>query len=141
MNYILDTCVISELVSPKPNTYLLNWLKTEVEDNFYISVLTLGEIEKGIAKLQDSKRKKRLISWVENDLKQRFAGRIIPISLRIATEWGKMQASAELQGKPLPSIDGLIAATALSLSYTIVTRNTSDMKNSGAMLFNPWQNS
>ncbi|MBL4743602.1 MAG: type II toxin-antitoxin system VapC family toxin, partial [Cycloclasticus sp.] len=95
MKYLLDTCVISELVKPVPNDKVITWLSSIDESKLYISVLTFGEIEKGIEKLADGSKKKRLKLWLEDDLKQRFEGRIISIDLKVALKWGQVQAMSE----------------------------------------------
>jgi len=138
MKYLLDTCVISELVKPLPNDKVTSWLSSIDESKLYISVLTFGEIEKGIEKLTDGSKKKRLKLWLEDDLKQRFAGRIIPIDLKVALKWGQIQAMSEQAGKALPAIDGLIAVSAITNNCIVVTRNTADMEQSSVALLNPW---
>jgi len=138
MKYLLDTCVISELVKPKPDKKVLNWISAQKEQSLYVSVLSFGEIQKGIEKVADSKRKQRLQLWVKNDLYNRFNNRIIPINLSVANKWGEIQALSEKIGKPMPSIDGLIAVSGLVNDCIVVTRNTTDMENSHAALLNPW---
>lgn len=138
MNYLLDTCVISEMVKTKPNRKVISWVSTQNENNLFLSVITLGEVQKGIAKLIDSKKKKALKIWLQTDLRERFSGRIVPIDDTVALSWGVLQASAEQHGVTIPSIDGLIAATGITHNMTVVTRNTQDMEASGAVLFNPW---
>jgi predicted nucleic acid-binding protein len=105
-----------------------NWIKKEDESNFFISVLTIGELHKGIEKLPESKRKEELHNWVENDLKERFLNKIIDIDMQVAMMWGKIQGMAERAGRPMPAIDSLIAATGIAYHLTVVTRNTSDMR-------------
>lgn len=139
MNYLLDTCVISEIIRQKPSRTVAKWIKKEDERNFFISVLTIGELHKGIEKLPESKRKKELHNWVENDLKERFWNRIIDIDIQVAMMWGKIQGMTERVGRPMPAIDSLIAATGITHHLTVVTRNTSDMKESGVALLNPWE--
>lgn len=138
MKYLLDTCVISEIVKKEPNTNVLSWLQAQNEEDLYLSVLTFGEIQKGIEKAPDTTRKKTLKLWVEEDLKKRFKDRIIPIDLKVAHHWGVIQAKAELSGKTMPTMDGLIAVSGLLHNCIVVTRNVSDMKQSTAELFNPW---
>jgi len=139
MKYLLDTCVISEIIKQKPSGKVTKWIKNEDETNFFISVLTIGELHKGIEKLSESKRKGKLHNWVENDLKERFWNKIIDIDIQVAMIWGKIQGMTERVGKPMPAIDSLIAATGITHHLTVVTRNTSDMKESGAVLLNPWE--
>ena len=138
MKYLIDTCVIGEVIKPKPSVKVLSWLEKQDENQLYISVLTLGEISKGIEKVKDSQRRRKLHLWLMDDLRERFSGRILPINEQVAMTWGQIQGKAELQGKPMPSIDGLIAATALVFNMIVVTRNTSDMEESGVVLLDPW---
>ncbi|NOX92093.1 MAG: type II toxin-antitoxin system VapC family toxin [Gammaproteobacteria bacterium] len=140
MKYLLDTCVISEVIKPKPDRKVLGWLKNQDEKSLYLSVLTFGEIEKGIEKSVDERKKNKLRLWVEEDLKQRFEGRILPIDMQVASRWGEIQGKSETAGKPLPSIDGLIAVTGLVNNCIVVTRNISDMQQSSVELHNPWGN-
>jgi predicted nucleic acid-binding protein len=140
MNYLLDTCLISELAKSKPDEKVVDWVLGENETGFYISVLTFGELHKGIEKLPESKKKAELRSWIEDELKNRFQNRIISIDMRVSIIWGKIQCIAEKKGKPMPAIDSLIAATALAHDLTVVTRNVSDMEQSGVRLLNPWVN-
>ncbi|MBL7004042.1 MAG: type II toxin-antitoxin system VapC family toxin [Gammaproteobacteria bacterium] len=138
MKYLLDTCILSELIKKNPSQKVVKWISEIEESNLFISVLTVGEIQKGIEKLPVSKKKEQLYKWVNDDLKERFKDRIISFDLQTATTWGKIQAQSELVGKPLPAIDGQIAATGISYELTVVTRNTKDMEISGATLVNPW---
>ena len=138
MKYLLDTCVISEIIKPKADENVISWIRNQEEDTLYLSVLTFGEIEKGILKVSDETKKRRLTSWVENDLIKRFEGRIIPVDLEVSTRWGALQAAAELMGKPMPAIDGLIAVSGLVNNCVVVTRNTSDMESAAVELLNPW---
>jgi predicted nucleic acid-binding protein len=130
--------VISEIVRPQPDNKVIAWIQSQQEADLYLSVLTFGELEKGIEKIDASIRKKKLRLWVEHDLKQRFANRIIPIDLQVSTQWGVVQGKAEQAGKPMPVIDGLIAVSGLVHDCIVVTRNIADMKQSSAELFNPW---
>jgi predicted nucleic acid-binding protein len=116
MKYLLDTCVISELIKKTPNKNVLSWLQNEEESNLYLSTLTFGEIQKGIEKAPDEIRKRKLKNWLEEDLKKRFQGKIIPIDLHVAIKWGEIQGIAEKLGKTMPTIDGLIAVSALGVA-------------------------
>ena len=138
MKYLLDTCVVSELVKKTPNKNVLSWLASQDEDDLYLSVLTFGEIQKGIEKSPNKIKKQKLQSWLEEDLKQRFKDKIISIDLNVAIKWGEIQGIAEKTGKIMPSIDSLIAISALTYGLTVVTRNTTDMINSTVELLNPW---
>ena len=138
MNYLLDTCLLSELAKPKPNEKVVDWVLGENETSFYVSVLTFGELHKGVEKLPESKKKEELRNWIENELKNRFRNRIIGIDMRVSILWGKIQSLAEKKGKPMPAIDSLIAATGIAHDLTVVTRNATDMEQSGVNLLNPW---
>jgi predicted nucleic acid-binding protein len=139
MKFLLDTCVVSELIKKSPNKNVLRWLENQDEEDLYLSVLTFGEIQKGIEKAPDKIRKKKLQAWLEKDLRERFEGKIIPVDLNVAIKWGEIQGITEKEGKTMPSIDGLIAISALAYGCTVVTRNTSDMENSTVDLLNPWE--
>jgi len=138
MRYLLDTCVISELIKKKPNPKIVQWIAKEEENNLFMSVLTIGEIHKGIEKLPESRKKEKLHDWVRYDLEERFQDRILNFDLQTAVIWGRIQAHSELTGRAMPAIDGLIAATGLSYDLAVVTRNTTDMEISGVTLINPW---
>lgn len=138
MSYLLDTCCISELVKKEPNPEVEKWIASQDEQSMYLSVITFGELRKGIEKLPDSKKKKELNRWIKEDLNNRFKNRIIYITMDIANKWGEILATAEKQGRSLPAIDSLLAATALVHDLTIVTRNTQDMDGSGVDIINPW---
>ncbi len=138
MKYLLDTCVVCEIIKPKPDKNVVAWLKSQNEDDLFLSVLTFGEIEKGIEKASDATRKRKLQLWVADDLKNRFKGRVIPVDLSVAVKWGEIQGVAELSGKPMPTIDGLIAVSGYVNDCVVVTRNTADMMQSKVALFDPW---
>jgi predicted nucleic acid-binding protein len=139
LKYLLDTCVISELIKKEKNSKVVKWIKKRKESSLFISVLTVGEIQKGISKLPDSHKKEYLKTWIDNDLKKRFSGRILEITEEIATSWGEIQAKSESEGKKMPAIDSLIAATAIKNNLTVVTRNEKDIENSGCKSINPWE--
>jgi predicted nucleic acid-binding protein len=138
MSYLIDTCCILELVKKKPNPNVLKWFADQDEISMYLSVITFGELRKGIEKLPDSKKKKELNQWVKEDLNHRFKNRVLNINMEEVNRWGKILATAEKNGKPLPAIDSLIAATAQVHDLTVVTRNTQDMEGSGVEVINPW---
>ncbi len=138
MSYLIDTCCISELVRKKPDPNVVKWFADQDELSIFISVLTFGELRKGIEKLPDSKKKDKLNLWVSTDLKQRFKNRILNIHMKEVDRWGRVLAMAEKRGRPLSSVDSLIAATALEHNLFVVTRNTQDMEGYGADVINPW---
>lgn len=139
MKYLLDTCVVSELARKNPLKSLLAWIKTKDESELYLSVLTIGELQKGITKLKDLKKKQTLFHWVENDLLNHFENRILTITDSVARKWGEIQGKAELIGKRMPVIDSLIAATGIVYDLQVVTRNTMDMETCGVSLYSPWK--
>lgn len=138
MSFLLDTAVVSELVGKNPSGVVLKWIDGQDEASLYLSVLTIGEIEKGVARLSASARRSRLQSWVRRDLVERFSGRLLPINTRTAARWGSIAGESERRGKPLPVIDCLIAATALVHGLAVATRNVGDFERCGATCVNPW---
>ena len=138
MSWLLDTPVVSELVRAAPATSVIDWLKAQDEDDLFLSVLTLGELEKGIAKLSDSRRKTTLRKWVRTNLMSRFEGRLLVVDRNVASRWGMLTGTAERKGRPLPVIDSLIAATAVAHDLTVVSRNAMDFERCGVPCLNPW---
>ncbi len=138
MKFLLDTCVISEFVSKKPSKTVFEWLNSKSENTLYISVLTIGELQKGISKLPKSKRKLKLQSWLDNELSPRFEGRMLDLTIDVMDKWGRLQGQSESNGKSLPIIDSLIAATAFIHGMTVATRNVKDLEACGIPVRNPW---
>ncbi len=138
MSWLLDTCVICEPTQKKPSPQVLAWLDRQPEEEFYLSVLTFGEIRKGIARLPAGPKRKRLERWLEQDLRERFTGRILGVDAEIADLWGRLQGHADNRGRPLPTLDSLLAATALAKGLSLVTRNTPDFSATGVELLDPW---
>ncbi|MDA3939342.1 MAG: type II toxin-antitoxin system VapC family toxin [Spirochaetia bacterium] len=137
MKYLLDTCVISELVKPSPNANVIEWINNTPDERLYLSVITIGEVRKGLTKLPDSKRKDLLANWL-NSLLEDYDNRIYPINLTVAENWGIIQGKAEKKGTPMASIDSLIAATAYTYNLVLVTRNIRDFEASRLPIRNPW---
>ena len=138
MRYLVDACAMSETIKPKRNPRLVQWFAEVDENDLCMSVLTVGELEKGVAKLPTSRKKERLLRWLEEDVKRRFADRLLDIDVGVAVAWGRAQAEAEKKGRPLPVIDSLIAATAITNDCAVVTRNVEDMERCGARVLCPW---
>ena len=138
MKYLLDTCVLLELVTKQPAPKVVEFVDSLDPDDVYLSVITIGEIVKGIEKLPNSRRKQELHAWLKEDLLSRFQGKIIPIDEDVIVEWGILTARIEVAGKPMPAIDSLIAATAQANRLALVTRNVDDFSASGVELVNPW---
>ena len=138
MKYLLDTCLVSELVKKEPNPAVVSWLDEQDEQKLFLSVLNLGELQKGISKLPDGMKKDELQAWVALDLVERFTGRILELDLETALCWGKLQGEAEQAGEKLPVMDSLIAAIAAAHGLIVVTRNVRDIERCGVRVCNPW---
>ena len=138
MNYLLDTCAVSELVKKRPEQKVVRWINACSEDALFLSALTLGEIQKGISKLPDTARRLTIQEWLDSDLKARFTERILPVSLEVALTWGLIEGESAVKGRPLPTIDALIGATAITYNLTVVTRNVQDIKATGARTLDLW---
>jgi tRNA(fMet)-specific endonuclease VapC len=139
MSYLLDTNVISELVARRPTQRVLDWIDVLNPHDVYLSVITIGELAKGIEKLAASGRKDILLAWLDSDLILRFSGRILPIDTVTMRTWASLTARLERGGRPLPVIDSLIAALALQHGLTLATRNIADFRDTGVALVDPWQ--
>lgn len=139
MNYLLDTCVVSEFVKATPNGNVVNWMNSTPNDRLFLSVITIGEIRKGITKLPDSKKKHQLTDWL-NTLLENYEERIYPIDLAVAESWGSIQGKAENNGTPVASVDSLIAAVAQIHNLIVVTRNEKDFVATNVAILNPWKN-
>ncbi len=139
MNYLLDTCVLSELVKSIPDEKVMDWLDATPNDKLYLSVITIGEIRKGLTKLPESKKKTSLTNWL-NMLLENYQNRIYSIDLTVAENWGNIQGLAEKAGSPMASVDSLIAAIAYTHNLILVTRNEKDFKAGNIPIVNPWLN-
>jgi len=138
VKYLLDTCLISELVKKAPSPAVVSWLDEQDEQALFLSVLNLGELQKGISKLPDGSKKDELQAWVALDLAERFTGRILDVDLETSLCWGRIQGETERAGLKLPVMDSLIAATAKVHGLIVVTRNVKDIEKCGVRVCNPW---
>lgn len=138
MSFLLDTNLLSELIRPLPNQGVLQWIQQHPEQSYYISVITLSELEFGITRLADGQRKTNMQCWLHTDLRQRFLGRMLPVSDDVALRCGAFRANRQTLGRPLALADGLIAATAAESSLTLVTRNIKDFEDLAISLLNPF---
>ncbi len=136
MSYLLDTNIISETIRRTPNRSVIAWLDRLPGEALFISVLTVGEIRRGIEMLADGKRREELRLWLEHELPAWFEGRVLPVDLAVADRWGRLLAEI---GRPLPSIDSLLAATALHHGLRLATRNTKDFSYPGIEVINPFE--
>jgi predicted nucleic acid-binding protein len=135
MSYLLDTNILSETIRRNPNKAVIAWLNQLPGEALYVSVLTLGEIRKGIETLADRKRREKLRLWLEHELPEWFEGRVLPVDLEVADRWGRLLAEV---GRPAPTIDSLLAATALHHELRLVTRNSGDFDYPGLEVINPF---
>lgn len=137
--FLLDTCVVSELLKSKPNEHVVHWVQSQDEQRLYLSVVTPGEIAKGVSKHPDAKRRRKLEAWLHNDLLPRFSGRVLDLTLPICLRWGHLLGRAEAKGRPQPVVDALIGATALEARAKVVTRNVDDFEPMHVPVVDPWQ--
>jgi len=139
MNYLFDTCIISEVIRPRPAPAVLAWLERIPNERIYLSVLTLGELQKGILKVTDVRKARRLQTWFDNEISERFKDHLLAVDADVAQEWGRLCSEAERGGHPRPIMDAFLAATAIVHHLTLVTRNTNDFAFTRVSLFNPWE--
>ncbi len=135
MSYLIDTNVLSELRRKAPDVQVLRWFQRRPAGTLYLSVLTLGEIRKGVEAVADTARRLVLMDWLEIELPAFFAGRVLPVDDAVAARWGHLTAHA---GRPLPAIDSLLVATAAQHGLSLVTRNVRDTEGLGTPVINPW---
>jgi len=136
--FLLDTNIPSELMRTRPDPRVENWVYAKDEQSLHLSVVSIGELRRGLVILSASKRRTELERWFENDLLPRFHGRILVVTHSIADRWGVLDGQCQLKGTPLNTADGMIAATAIEHDLTIVTRNVRDFAGLGVEVFNPW---
>lgn len=135
MSYLVDTNVLSELRRKAPDGRVLRWFAQRPAGTLYLSVLTLGELRKGITAMADGPRRLQLLDWLDTELPAFFAGRILAVDGAVADRWGRLVARA---GRPLPAIDSLLVATAVQHGLVLVTRNLRDVQGLGATVIDPW---
>ena len=133
--YLIDTNVISELRRPRPEPGVLRWFEQLPGKQLHLSVLSLGELRRGVERLEPGSRRDHLEGWLEQELPLYFSGRLLPVDAAVADRWGRLLAQI---GRPLPAIDSLLAATALEHGLILVTRNLRDMPGQVVTVMNPW---
>lgn len=137
MRFLLDTCVISALRKPKENASLVEWISEVDESDLYLSAVTIGELEKGVSRLPEGRKKAAVSGWVRHAVTNRFGNRVLPIDAAVAACWGELIGAQEKKGRTLPMLDAFIAAAAIVADCTIVTRNTKDFADCGVRLLDP----
>ncbi len=139
MNYLLDTCILSEFTRRQPEEKVIRWMESIDEEKLFISVITIGEIQHGIERLPESHRKTELLVWMNNGLAKRFEQRVIPLDMSAMLMWGSLAARMERTGQPMAVMDSFIVATALKNNLIIATRNVTDFIPCGVQVINPWE--
>ena len=139
MNYLLDTCVLSEFIRHQPDERVIQWMDGMDESKLFLSVITIGEIHRGIERLPESRRKNELIAWLNDVLVNRFDRRIVNNDVPSMFLWGSLTVRMESIGKPMSVMDSLIAASALHQNMIIVTRNVTHFQSCGVQVVNPWE--
>jgi len=137
--YLLDTNIPSEFSRDRPHPRVVKWLKTQPATTLFLSVVTIGEIRRGLAVLPPGRRRSGLETWFQTDLLMWFRNRILPVTHAIADRWGVLDGQSQLRGMPLNTADGMIAATAMEHDLKVVTRNVKDFARLGVDIFNPWE--
>ncbi len=137
MSYLLDTCVISD-AARKADTGLEQWLRGQSPLDLHLSVLSLGEIQKGVELLPAGKKREQLDAWLEHELPGQFAGRLLPVTSDVSLAWGRLAAVGKMEGRELPVIDGLLLATAQVHGLTLISRNTDDVNGRGVPVLDPY---
>lgn len=137
MKYLLDTCLLSELVRPAPQQAVRDWMQDRASSDLFVCAVTLGELERGVVRLQPSRRRDELTAWLAS-VQAGFGQRCLPFTRETASYWARLCAKAEAAGKPMAAFDSLIAATALEHGLALVTRNVSDFVSAPVVLVNPW---
>jgi predicted nucleic acid-binding protein len=137
--FLLDTCVVSETTRARASTKVIRWLDARGIDNLFISVVTVAELEQGIAQLGDGVRARKVDTWLAESVLPQFESRLLDIDIRVARRWGRLLGTAKRTGKPVPAIDAMIAATAQEHDLTLVTRNVADFHTFDLRIVNPWQ--
>nr|WP_276570170.1 type II toxin-antitoxin system VapC family toxin [Thiocystis violacea] len=135
---MLDTNVLSEFTKPRVNPGLFDWMQHSDETRMAISVVSVGEIQKGLSRMSEGRRQTDLQAWLDQSLVPRFQQRILALDLNDMQRWGRMMGAAIKQGETRPALDTLLAAVALNRGLILVTRNTRDFERTGVNLLNPW---
>ncbi|MCB8747870.1 type II toxin-antitoxin system VapC family toxin [Rhodoferax sp. U2-2l] len=138
MKYLLDTCVLSELIKPEPNRAVLDWVSARADSDLFTAAMVLAELHRGVTRLASSRRKQELTQWLEN-LQKAFDKRVLPFTSQTAEHWAAMCARAESVGKSIAAFDSIIAASAVENGLALVTRNVQDFAAVPVVIVNPWE--
>ena len=138
MRFLLDTNILSEVTKPRPEGRVLDWLDGLDEDRSFISVVSIAEIRRGVALMDNGRKRDALVEWLASDLPERFEHRVIPVEERVALAWGDLMGDAKRNGRGMSSMDGLVAATAIAHELSLATRNIKDFEGFGIDLIDPW---
>ena len=138
MRVLLDTCVLSELRNPKVHPLVRQAVDALNDEEIFVSVISIGEIVKGISLLRESSKRRALETWLKT-LEREYGDRLLSIDLETSRLWGELTAAAQKAGRVVHATDGLIAATALRHGLHVMTRNTADFEPTGVLLLNPWE--
>ncbi len=134
---LLDTCVVFELARVRPDPNVLGWMQRHRGAALYLSVVTLAELHKGLARVVSTPRFDALSTWLDG-IERDYADRVLPVDAPVARRWGHLVGRASAQGVAIPLLDGLIAATALEHGLVVVTRNEADFRHAEVRVVNPW---
>lgn len=137
MKYLLDTCVLSELVKSSPDFQVIRWFEALKAHEIYVSAMTWAELQRGVARMPESRRRSELALWLAQ-LETGLEDRILAFDKEAAQAWAHMTVAAEIHGKPMAAFDSIIAATARAHACKLVTRNVRDFVNAGVDVVNPW---
>ncbi len=137
--FLLDPNVVSELARPRVDPRVEEWIAAQELGSLLMSVVSLGEMEKGFTIMSDLSRRARLEAWLERQLLELFRGQVLPVTQAVAKRWGVFDGLRQMAGRPLSVPDGMIAATAFEFNRTLVTRNGKDFEGLGVTIFSPWE--
>ena len=138
MRYLLDTCVLSEMINSAPDAHVIQWFQARKPHELFISSMTWGELQRGVARWPPSKRRSDLTLWLEQ-LEAGFEDRVLAFDQQASEVWARMSVIAEAQGKSMAAFDSIIAATARAYDCKLVTRNVRDFAHADVDVLNPWQ--
>jgi len=137
--FLLDTCVISESTRQRAAAKVIRWLDARAPESLFLSVVSVAELEQGIARVDNAAHARKLEAWLSDSVLPQFESRLLDVDLPVARRWGRLLGSGKRRGEPAPVVDALLAATALEHELTLVTRNVADFDRFNLHVFDPWQ--